>query len=92
VDKIARGVDVLAQGWIAHHVEIGERRDPESLAQPLPPASSALKMNSVQRVSLIPGVEGKHAGERGHFHPALEAVGPGVGEWNGSWAWKMKLA
>ena len=79
MDKITRGVDILAQGWIAHNIKIGERRNAQSLAQTL--ASGLLRVEDEFEPAgeLDSGVEGKHARKCGHFHPALEAVGPGIG-------------
>ena len=79
VDKIARGIDALAQGWIAHHVEVSERRNSQSLAQALSSGLLRIEDEFGPAGELDSRVEGKHAGERGRFHPALEAVGPGVG-------------
>ena len=79
VDEIAGGIYTLAQGRIAHYVEVRKRCNSQSIAQSL--AASLLRIEDEFRPAgeLDSRVQGKHAGERGRFHPALEAVGPGVG-------------
>ena len=84
VQHISAKIDVLAQGGIAHHVQISKAGDTKRSAYSLAAGFFGIEEELAVLRKAHARVQGQHAGQGGLFTGTLEAVGAGIGRMKGA--------